>query len=64
MFQWILRPPPPSPPHVRRPKRQALSSVCNVAQAMTNVNLCKEMFHPYVSVYYQVYLCNNVWNDT
>ena len=37
-----------------------LSSVCNVSQAMTNVNSCKEMFHPYISVYYHVYLCNNV----
>ena len=41
-----------------------LSSVCNVSQAMTNVNSCKEMFHPYISVYYRVYLCNNVWNNT
>ena len=49
---------------VRRPKRQALSSVCNVSQAMTNVNSCKEMFHPYISVYYHIYLCNNVWNNT
>ena len=32
---------------VRRTKRQALSSVYNVSQAMTNVNSCKEMFHPY-----------------
>ena len=31
---------------MRRPKRQVLSSVCNISQAMTNVNSCKEMFHP------------------
>ena len=49
---------------MRRPKRQALSSVCNVSQAMTNFNSCKEMFHPYISVYYHVYLCINVWNNT
>ena len=49
---------------MRRPKRQALSSVCNVSQAMTNVNSCKEMFHLYISVYIHVYLCNNVWNNT
>ena len=61
MFQWILR---PSGPPVRCPKRQALSSVCHVSQAMTNVNSCKEMFHPYISVYYHVYLCNNAWNNT
>ena len=49
---------------VRRSERKALSSVCNVSQAMTNVNSCKEMLHPYISVYYHVNLCNNVWNNT
>ena len=43
---------------LRRPKCQTLSSVCIVSQAMTNVNSCKEMFHPYISVYHHVYLCN------
>ena len=46
---------------MRRTKRLALSSVCNVSQDMTNVNSCKEMFHPYISVYYRVDLCNNVF---
>ena len=41
-----------------------LSSVCNVSQDMTNVDSCKEMFHPYISVYYHVNLCNNVWKNT
>ena len=49
---------------MRRPKRQALSSVGNVSQAMKHVNSCKEIFHPYISVYYHLYLCNNVWNNT
>ena len=49
----------PRPP-LRRPKRQALSSVCNVSQAMTNVHPCKGILHLYISVYYHVYLCSNV----